>query len=82
MKKVVTEQKLGSNEEGITETEAYFMTKDKWINKKVITLERNYVDEYSRFLPKKLFFHGCVIIISKVDKNVHQHFEHFSVFYG
>ena len=58
---------LDSNEEVIAETEAYFKAKDKSFYKKgiemlekrlneCITLEGDYVDEWSRILPKSCFF--------------------------
>ena len=59
-------KRFGSNEEVIAETDAYFEVKDKSFYKRgieilekrwneCITLEGDYVDEWSRILPKSCF---------------------------
>ena len=61
--KILQGKRFGSNEEVIAEAKAYFEAKDKLFYKKSIEmsenhwnecfiLERNYVDEWSRILPK------------------------------
>ena len=68
LKRMLQVKRFGSNEEVISETEAYFEAKNKSFYKKdigmlekcwneCITLEGDYVDELSRILPKIIFFY-------------------------
>ena len=67
LKRMFQGKRFGSNEAVISETEVYFEAKDKWLCKKgiellekrwnqCITLEGDYVDEWSRILPKMFCF--------------------------
>ena len=66
LKRMLLGKRVGSNEEVLSETEVFFEIKDKSFNKKCIellenrrnqciTLEGDYVDEYSRILCKSCF---------------------------
>ena len=84
LKTMLQEKRFGSNEEVIAETGAYFEAKDKFFFKKgieilakhlneCITFEGDYVDEWSRILPKSCCFisHPTNLLSDMLCKIIH-----------
>ena len=84
-KRILQEKRFGSNGAVIAETEAYLEAKDKSFYKKgieilekrwneCITLEGDYVDEWSRILPKSCCFiiHSMNLLSDVLHKEVEE----------